>query len=57
MKPKEGCGGCGRREYGESSKSGCETLLDELRSLRLDYWRPSGVVFVWCETEVKEDGK
>ena len=58
MKPKEGCGGCSRRCYREMvmeesrSLTGCETLLDELRPLGIDCWRPSCVIFVYDEKEV-----
>ena len=49
MKPKEGCAGCGRMD--RRAWVGCETILDELRPLGLDCWRPHGVVFIWDERE------
>jgi len=56
-KPREGCSGCGRQRDGLkfAFSTGCETLLDELRPLGMDCWRPAGVVFVYDEK--KEDWK
>ena len=49
-KPLNGCKGCDRKEV-ENRCVGV-ALLDEIRPLRVDCWRPVGVVLVWDEREV-----